>query len=114
MHEEAIRCAIAEYGPRLTNVNGAWDTQRAAYYLTKKELDKLFTKNGFNTNGVPWLKMILKFGETWGENLPSQSTVMDRNFDSWQIVFVNLPESDLTRLKMFAENHNVLAFPRVE
>lgn len=113
MHDEAIRHAIAEYGPRISDINGISNEPRAAYYLTRKELDKLFTKNGFNTNGISWLKMILKWGETWEEVMPSASAVLDRHYESWAVYFRDLSESDLTRLKMFGENHNVPIFPKV-
>ena len=112
MHDAAMRYAIAECGPRISDINGISKEPKAAYYLTKKELNVLFSKNGFNTNGVSWLKMIIKWGEVWEELTPSATTILDRRFDNWGVYFRDLSESDLTTLKMFAENHNVPMFPR--
>lgn len=113
MHDEAMRCAIAEYGPRISDINGISKEPKAAYYLTRKELNKLFSKNGFNTNGVSWLKMIIKWGEVWEEFTPSAASILDRRYENWAVYFTDLSESDLTRLKMFGENNNVPIFPKV-
>lgn len=113
MHDEAVRYAIAEYGPRISDINGISKEPKAAYFLTKKELNVLFSKNGFNTNGVSWLKMIIKWGEVWEELTPSASSILDRHYENWGVYFRDLSESDLTALKMYGDNHNVPIFPKV-
>lgn len=99
MHSEAERLAVS-IGPRISNINGQ---NKAAYYLTKKELKNLFTKNGFNTNGVAWLKMIVSWKETWEEIAPSEGKILNRDED-WNVYFIHINVNDLTALKMFAED----------
>lgn len=112
MHDEAIRYA-SEIGPRITDNNGIFKEPRATYYLTKTELKKLFSKNGFNTNGVSWLKMIITWGEVWEELTPSPASILNRNYESWLVCFVDLTESDRSRLYLYADNNNVRTFPKV-
>lgn len=112
MHDEAMRYAIAEYGPRISDINGMFKEPKAAFYLTKKELNVLFSKNGFNTNGVSWLKMIIKWGEVWEELIPSPNAVLDKHYENWAVYFRDLSDSDRTRLQMYGENNNVPIFPK--
>lgn len=102
MHTVAERHAV-NLGPRISTINGQ---PRAAYYLDKKELRNLFAKNGFNTNGVAWLKMIVGFKEFWEELAPSQATILDAN-ETWRVYFVHPCATDLIALKMFGENNSV-------
>lgn len=100
MHSEAERLAVS-IGPRISNINGQ---NKAAYYLTKKELKNLFTKNGFNTNGVAWLKMIISWKETWEEIAPSEGKILNRDED-WRVYFIHINSNDLTALRMFGEDN---------
>ena len=102
MHSEAERKAIS-IGPRTTNING---NPRAAYYLTKKELRDLFTRNGFNTNGVAWLKMIIGWKNTWAELAPTEAKILDKDED-WKIVFLHPDYADYRTLQMYGEDNNV-------
>lgn len=81
MHSEAERKAIG-IGPRITSSNNV-DSPVAGYYLTKKELRDLFARNGFNTNGVSWLKMIIGWKDIWEELAPSPTRILDKNDNSW-------------------------------
>lgn len=103
MHSEAERLAVS-IGPRISNVNGR---SEAAYFLTKDELRKLFSMNGFNTNGVPWLKMIITFKEVWEEVAPSPTRILDKDDNGWRMYFVHINPSDLLTLKMFGEDNRV-------
>ena len=102
MHDLAERKAVS-IGPRTVNINGE---PKAAFYLSKKELNDLFTRNGFNTNGVAWLKMIIRFKETWDEVAPSPSVILNRDED-WKVVFIHPNKTDLTSLKMYAEDSSL-------
>jgi len=103
MHALAERKAV-EMGPRVLSVNGQ---ENLAYYLTKKELSKLFSMNGFNTDGVPWLKQINKFVEVWNEVGPNSARILNKEDNNWRICFVHLNQSDLITLKFFSEDKNI-------
>lgn len=110
MHGLSERKAI-ELGPRILTINGK---TRACYYLTKEELKVLFAKNGFNPNGVSWLKQIICFKEIWGEVGPSVQTILDPEQDEWQIIFINLDATSLLNLQLFGENNDTPILAVVE
>lgn len=109
MHEEAERLAV-KIGPRISDLNGNTDTPRAAYYLTKRELRNLFAKNGFNTNGVSWLKMIIGWREVWEEMAPSNARILDKNDNMWNVYFVHINEQDLNYLRIYGESKDTPIF----
>ena len=109
MHDEAERLAV-KIGPRPSDLNGNVDKPRMAYYLTKRELRNLFAKNGFNTNGVSWLKMIIGWREVWEEMAPTNARILDKNDNTWNVYFVHPNESDLTTLRMCGENKDTPIF----
>lgn len=100
MHSECYAEAIRK-GPRVVNVNGS---DRVAYYLSRAELKKVFTKAGFNTRtGVSWLNKILDFKETWDELAPSEAVILDPRED-WNMIFIHPNKSEYTALQMHAED----------
>ena len=103
MHREAERKAVS-FGPRISNING---TTKAAYFMTKEELRKLFAQNGFNPDGVAWLNMVINWKSVWDEVGPSPATIKDKDETDWRIYFIHPNKSDLTALKMFGENNGV-------
>ena len=103
MYSLAYRRAIT-LGPRILNVNGK---ERAAYYLTKAELKKLFTLNGFNTERVTWLKYIIAWKETWEEVAPSPARILDPNDDDWSVIFAHPNVTELSELRKFGEASDI-------
>lgn len=103
MHSEAERKAVS-FGPRISNING---TQKAAYYMTKEELRKLFAQNGFNPDGVAWLNMVNNWKSIWEDVGPSASIIKNADESDWRFYFIHPNKSDLTALKMFGENNGV-------
>ena len=103
MYSLAYRKAIA-LGPRILDVNG---NPRAAYHLTKDELKKLFTLNGFNTERVTWLKYIIAWKETWEEVAPSPARILDPNDDDWSVIFAHPNVTELSELRKFGEASDI-------
>ena len=105
MHALAERAAINK-GPRIIEINGV---DKAAYYLTKDELAKLFTLNGYNTSRISWLKYILEWKRTWEEIAPNPSRILDPDDDDWSMIFIHVSDFDRGTLYQFSDKNDVAA-----
>lgn len=103
MHTVAERSAMVK-GPRIVDINGE---KRAAYYLSKTELRDLFRKHGYNTKGITWLNYIIGWKETWGEVAPAPSCILDPE-DEWNIIFAHPNNFQLSLLRKYGEDNNVM------
>ena len=114
MHGYALDKALKD-GPQEFNICGE---VRMAYGLTKKDLKELFFTKGYNTStGVRWRTSILEWLDYFNDKLtirdPNQILNKKESL-KWSVVFYSLDRSDLTALKMKAEDVGIPPWPKQE
>lgn len=106
MHRIALAIAI-ENGPKLVRVNGE---NYGAYALTKLELQKIFVMdNGYSADRSAWKKVVCSWGDRnlWAD-LVAKEFMQDGNW-SMNVIFMSLGRDEITRLKMYSEDHHARA-----
>lgn len=108
MHDKAVAAAV-KAGPR--KIMASNGETFAVYKLTFDELRRLFVSKGYNPNRSAWRKNIAQWGdpELWGELVPNNVTRNDSA--GWSVVFFTVSESDVMKLRRFAEDNNIKAAP---
>ena len=103
MYELCRREAIKK-GPRVMKVNGQ---PRTVYALNRKELAKIFVKEGYREDRIAWLKIVIAFRDIWEEAAPNNTTILNPN-ESWSVAFIhNLTDSEILDLKYAAEDQSI-------
>lgn len=95
---DLARKAAIDAGPKILEIN---DQRRVAYAIDKNELKILYESNGFNTDGIGWLKQICRW-RLLGELVPNDATVQSKTSNDWAVCFITLNDAQELMLHSFA------------